>query len=215
VVPEISEFSYGFSLTNELVGWQELVAAPIFPSLLEEGKTGGGYDVKLDYPGAPLYLQFKRSEYMTRRSAREYRSITKQGGVLSVPFYRFPITEKTKSDQHELLLALEATPNEVFYAAPRFHRLSEINSAWRASAVASRSVFISPSEIGTLDDDRHTVAFSGANSWVCSEPRSIRALTSREVLEGLKKNLHDDPRPLRERLPEMVKDLREAERPRT
>jgi len=53
----------------------KLSAAPIFPSLIEEGKAGGGYDVKLDWPFAPLYLQFKRSECMTRRSAREYRKI--------------------------------------------------------------------------------------------------------------------------------------------
>lgn len=65
MLPEISEFSYGFALMNELVGWTELSAAPVFPSLIEEGKAGGGYDVKLDWPGAPLYLQFKRSEQMT------------------------------------------------------------------------------------------------------------------------------------------------------
>ena len=86
---------------------------------------------------------------MSRRSAREYRSVADQGGCLDVPFYRFPITETAKSDQHELLLALDITPNHVFYAAPRFHRLSEINDAWSASAVASRSVFVSPTEIGS------------------------------------------------------------------
>jgi hypothetical protein len=212
VIPEISEFSYGFALTNELVGWLELFAAPIFPSLLEEGKAGGGYDVKLDSPGAPLYLQFKRSECMTRRSAREYRSIRDQGGRLRVPFYRFPITEAVKSDQHELLLALDTLPNHVFYAAPRFHQLSEINDAWRASAVASRSVFVSPSEIGSVDDARHTVAFDRSYSWVCSDPRPLRALNSREVLEKLQGTLREDTRPLRTRLPALVEELRDAER---
>lgn len=212
MIPEISEFSYGFALTNELVGWIELFAAPIFPSLLEEGKAGGGYDVKLDRPGAPLYLQFKRSECMTRRSAREYRSVRDRGGLLPVPFYRFPITEKAKSDQHELLLALDITPNHVFYAAPRFHRLSEINDAWRASAVASRSVFVLPSDIGSLDDERHTVAFDGSNNWVCSDPRSIRALNSRDVLERLRGTLREDTRPLRTRLSTLVEELRDAER---
>lgn len=212
MIPEISEFSYGFALTNELVGWLDLSAAPIFPSLLEEGKAGGGYDVKLDHPAAPLYLQFKRSEYMRRRSAREYRSVRDQSGELAVPFYRFPITEATKSDQHELLLALDAKPNHVFYAAPRFHRLTEINDAWRASAVASRSVFVAPSEIGTLDDERHTVAFDGSNSWVCSYPRSIRALNSRDVSDKLQSSLQEDTRPLRARLSVLVAELRDAER---
>jgi len=40
MTPEISEFSYGFALTNEIVGWANLKAPPIFPSLVEEGKVG-------------------------------------------------------------------------------------------------------------------------------------------------------------------------------
>lgn len=211
MIPEISEFSYGFALTNEVVGWTELSSAPIFPSLLEEGKVGGGYDVKLDRPGAPLYLQFKRSECMARRSAREYRAVRDQGGHLNVPFYRFPITEANKSDQHELLLALDTAPNHVFYAAPRFHRLGEINDAWHSSSVASRSIFISPNVIGSLDDERHTVAFDRSRSWLCSEPQPIEASTAREVLRKIQNQLKDDDRPLRERLPSLVNELQSAE----
>lgn len=210
-VPEISEFSYGFSLTNELVRWLELSAAPIFPSLIEEGGPGGGFDVKLDRPGAPLYLQFKRSECMFRRSAREWKAIVGAGGDLNLPYYRFAITEALKSDQHELLLALDVAPNLVFYAAPRFHEISEINAAWHASAVSARSVFVAPSEIGSLDDDRHSVAFDGARTWICSEPRRIRALTSRDLLEKIQGALDHDDRPLGERLPEIAEQLRRAE----
>jgi hypothetical protein len=210
--PEISEFSYGFALTNELVGWAELSAAPVFPSLIEEGRAGGGYDVKLDRPGAPLYLQFKRSEYMSRRSAKEFRSVRDQGALISVPFYRFAITEAAKSDQHELLLALDHSPNHVFYVAPRFHRISEINRAWNASRVADRSVFVSPAEIGSLDDERHTVAFDQNGSWICSDPRQIETLSSRQVLEKLQASLRADPRPLGERLPSLVGELLDAER---
>lgn len=101
MTPEISEFSYGFALTNEIVGWAPVGAAPVFPSLIEEGKAGGGYDVKLDMPGVPLYLQFKRADCMVTRRARE---VSVYGLSISVPFYRFKITESGKSDQHELLL---------------------------------------------------------------------------------------------------------------
>ena len=48
MAPEIPEFSYGFALTNEIVGWNGVSTAPIFPSLIEEGWSGGGYDVLLD-----------------------------------------------------------------------------------------------------------------------------------------------------------------------
>jgi len=86
MVPEISEFSYGFALTNELVGWGSLNSAPIFPSLIEEGKAGGGYDVYLDRSGFPLYLQFKRAECMFRKNARQVKQ-TKARAVQSP--YRF------------------------------------------------------------------------------------------------------------------------------
>ena len=55
MTPEISEFSYGFALTNEIVAWVPLKIARVFPSLIEEGKKGG-YDLMLDMPGVPLYL---------------------------------------------------------------------------------------------------------------------------------------------------------------
>jgi hypothetical protein len=42
-----------------------LKVAPVFPSLIQEGRTGGGYDVLLE-PGFPLFLQFKISQYMAR-----------------------------------------------------------------------------------------------------------------------------------------------------
>ena len=55
--PNISEFSYGYALTSELVRLFGIkgVGAPVFPSLKEEGSVG--YDVQV--PGLPLFLQFK------------------------------------------------------------------------------------------------------------------------------------------------------------
>lgn len=51
--PEMSEFSYGFAFTNELMTSPggHVIAAPEFPSLQKEGTPGGGYDVKI--PLAP------------------------------------------------------------------------------------------------------------------------------------------------------------------
>src|ERR1700733_11088537 len=122
--PQISEFSYGFALTNEIVAWAPLNIAPVFPSLIEEGKKGGGYDLKLDMPGVPLYLQFKRSFRMTRRSANEIKKHKKR---LAIPFHRFHITDSGTSDQHMMLLELDDGMNHVYYAAPRFDRTAEIN----------------------------------------------------------------------------------------
>lgn len=209
--PQISEFSYGFALTNELVGWEAISAAPVFPSLLEEGRMGGGYDVKLERPGVPLYLQFKRSEFLTTRNGREVRILASRGQHIRVPYYRFPVTDTDLSDQHNMLLGLDVLPNFVFYAAPRFHRLDEINAAWHDNAVASRSQFVAPQSIGALTAGRHTVAFDAHRYWVCSEPRQIEGLSSRQLIEKLRTAVSQDTRPLREKLPEINKELAAAE----
>jgi hypothetical protein len=64
--PDFSEFSYGYAVTEELVASLKatVVAAPIFPSLYEEGKKGGGYDVKIPLSGKPIFLQFKLSNHL-------------------------------------------------------------------------------------------------------------------------------------------------------
>lgn len=209
MTPEISEFSYGFALTNEIVGWLPLRAAPVFPSLIEEGKAGGGYDVKLDAPGVPLYLQFKRADCMLRKSAVEVRDYNLP---LSFPFYRFKITESGKSDQHDMLLALDDGSCVVMYAAPRFHQLAEIDYAWANNEVASRSIFVTPSVIGALDARSHHVAYDHASAHLCSEPKPIEFLDSGGLAEKLSAQLAADRRPLADKVPELVRNVEEAGR---
>lgn len=204
MIPEISEFSYGFALTNEVVGWGRLNAAPIFPSLIEEGKAGGGYDVRLDFPAVPLYLQFKRADCMTRSTARE---ISQHRLAIDLPFYRFPVTESDKSAQHILLFELDEPPNQVYYAAPRFHKLESINEAWNAKEVAARSLFVSPREIGILKPGPHTVSYDRRRTYLCSEPKRIPFETAASLAEKLSLKLDEDRRPLRLKLPELTRSL--------
>jgi hypothetical protein len=194
MTPEISEFSYGFALTNEIVGWAPVAAAPLFPSLIEEGKAGGGYDVALNLSGVALYLQFKRADCMVRATAREIRDHALR---LALPFYRFKITESGKSDQHELLLALDETDNLVFYAAPRFHQLDEINDAWNHNRVAARSIFVRPSLIGDLDEKSHHIAYDNAHAWLCSDPKNIDFSNAGQLVENIQDRLKKDSRSLR------------------
>lgn len=93
-----SEFTYGFAVTHELVTrWFGRSAVPVFPSLIAEGRPGGGYDVFLKKPGYPLFLQFKLSEFMSRRQSSEWR-------LFNSPYYRFWLRAPRHSDQHALLL---------------------------------------------------------------------------------------------------------------
>jgi hypothetical protein len=185
MTPDLSEFSYGFALTNEFVAaLGQLNAAPIFPSLIEEGRAGGGYDVKLDAPGLPLYIQFKRADCMVRDTASECGSI----GLIP-PFYRMYITERRRSQQHDLLLSLDQAPNVVFYAAPRFHTVRELNDAFTQGTVRPRSFFIRPQDIGPLDGAKHHVAFTENAHYVCSKPREVKAIPGERLEAHLREAL--------------------------
>jgi hypothetical protein len=170
--PNISEFSYGFALTHELALAPDraITAAPVFPSLFQEGQEGFGWDVQIPSAGVPLFLQFKLCDYMTRRSCFEVRD-----GGLDVPCYRMHL-RSAPSRQHQLLLDLEARGNEVYYSAPAFHEPHELNEAFLTGSMRTRSVWIKPSDIGDFSDEKdHHVSFEPGGPWkVFSTPREIK-----------------------------------------
>jgi hypothetical protein len=172
MLPDISEFSYGYAITDELIHWHGtgLTAAPVFPSSFQEGQKGGGWDVKLDRPGIPLFLQFKLSHFMTRRSAQEC-----QNGLFQPPFYRMPVRPLKHSNQHQMLLDLESSGNEVYYSAPAFYKPEELNDAYLTHNVKNRSIWVRPSWIGALPDmDDHHIAFQfNGSKYFCSKARII------------------------------------------
>jgi len=94
--PLLSEFSYGYAITEELAAGSvpPLTAAPIFPSLIAEGALG--YDVELPFFGAPLFLQFKLSDKLVRHTAAEAREF-------GIPYFRFHLRSRRHSLQHDLL----------------------------------------------------------------------------------------------------------------
>jgi hypothetical protein len=157
VRPGISEFSFGYALTERLVVAEGVTAAPTFPSLIQEGQAGGGWDLSLPTPGMVMFLQFKLSDYMKTARASERKS-----GDFAAPFYRMHLRPKKISDQHDLLLELETTEPEVYYAAPLFHTTAELNQHYLQDTIVANTRFIRPTDIGALpDDDAHHVAFDG------------------------------------------------------
>ncbi len=155
---------------------------PLFPSLYQEGQRGGGYDVRLNRPGVPLFLQFKLSERMSSRGCREHKS-----GVISTPCYRMSLRPSRHSDQHALLLDLERKRNEVYYSAPAFHEPHELDAAYSTKQVRQRSIWIRPQTIGQLPDDKdHHVSFTqpGGSWFFFSEPRRMEVSNHYESLES-------------------------------
>lgn len=173
--PLISEFSYGYALTEEIVSIcrARIIGSPVFPSLYKEGKVGGGYDVGIPLRGRPVFLQFKLSECLTRLSAKECRS-----GLLSIPYYRMHLRPLKHSSQHNLLLELERKGETVFYVAPEFHTSQELNEQYLARSIVTRPAAFSPLDIGDLPDQHeHYIVFEKGSTYGyrCSDnPSPIR-----------------------------------------
>lgn len=197
--PDFSEFSYGYAVTEELVAASKakLVAAPLFPSLYEEGKVGGGYDVKIPMKGMPVFLQFKLSDCLERKNAKEYPA-----PIAKLPYYRMHLRPRNHSDQHQLLIDLESLGETVFYIAPEFHLPNDLNKFYLSKTVASNSVAISPLDIGPLvDDDEHYIVFERGTSigYLCSDnPIEIRKTPIKEGLINLVRSRNAEPRKLGE-----------------
>jgi hypothetical protein len=166
-----SEFSYGYALTEDYVRNlpAPLSAAPVFPSLIEEATVG--WDLRLETPGTAVMLQFKISDYLKNRSAKQY-------DVFEQPYYRFKIWRSTRSDQHQRLLDLDFAGNDVNYVAPAFYTAAQFNRAYLGRAVVQRSIFVRPSAIGQLDDEQHYLAYGRPtggfwSAYVCSKPSKV------------------------------------------
>lgn len=175
--PNISEFSYGYAVTEELMTinrWRtpDKIIAPAFPSLYSEGQDGGGYDVEINMAGIPLFIQFKMSQVMLTRKASEIRVYNL---FPNTPFYRMPIWGRSKSKQHDLLLHLESQGNTVIYIAPTFHKNDDFNLYYAQSQIIENSIAIRPSEIGHIqDDNEHSVSYQIPGDWhLCSDPKFI------------------------------------------
>jgi hypothetical protein len=207
--PNISEFSYGYALTEELVkGFgSKITSSPVFPSLYQEGQKGGGWDLKLKKGGIPLFIQFKLSHYLKNANAKERIS-----GHFPSPYYRMHLRPINHSKQHELLLDLERSGNEVYYSAPGFHEPKELDDAYLKNKVKNRSIWIKPTDINDITDTKeHYVAFQLPNTWYfCSTPKTIeRDLSFSVFQENIVKALSQrrESALTRESLTELAREL--------
>jgi hypothetical protein len=158
---KVSEFSYGFVLTHELINH--------FGFLPTDTPNGLRKGVKPKEPalrrGYPLLLQFKASEYLKRRNAGESK-------LVGLPYFRFALHRKAHSNQHQALIELEKKGAAVFYATPKIHEAVNLNGAFFDHQVVALSLFVSPADIGELpDNESHAVVFSGRTDEVFYCPR--------------------------------------------
>jgi hypothetical protein len=164
-----TEFSYGYAMTDNILhsGFPSTPHAPVFPSLLAEGATGGGYDVQIPLCPVAVFLQFKIPQVVRRRSR-----LMPTG--FATPYLRMHLRTK-RPNQHQLLLDLEATGKLVYYSTPDFWTVRTLDEHFTNQRVHSRSWYIPPSRIGPQDDAPHHVAYRRGNptGWSRSELKKL------------------------------------------
>lgn len=180
--PDFSEFSYGYALTESIIRQAGgTTTAPIFPSLYEEGQTGGGYDVKIQM-GTPLFLQFKLSHFFSNGRAKQYSHFNH-------PYYRFNIMPDKISKQHQMLIDWEKSGEEVFYISPEFHKNDQFNSFYANGTIIENSAAFSPIDIGEINDqENHVVCYRRKDNhgFFFSEPTKIKKYRLEDRFENIR-----------------------------
>lgn len=172
--PVLSEYSYGTSLTMEIVaelgGASSLVAAPLVPSLQKEADLG--FDVAIQAQWVLVCLQFKVSKKLVRSNAG-------QAAELGVPYWRFSAKTGATSNgtsQHNTLCHLQdslagANQGFVYYAAPTFDQYDEFSRLTMAESLVARSAFPTPLLLGHVPlGEPHCYAYK--------DPDQVRAYST-------------------------------------
>lgn len=208
--PEFSEFTYGFSIVYELSLALDCRVAPVFPSLKREGSPGGGYDVQMDKGAIPLFLQFKLTDQLKTRNAKEVKI---SPDLLTPPYRRFAITSSIVSNQHELLIGLNHQYDDVFYCAPNFGTNEELNQMWENGSSVNGSVYVKPIDIGPITDgERHAICFDNDSlrqdqCYLFSSPTNLPIHSYRMFSQGILEKLTETTKPLKEQIPMWLEKL--------
>jgi len=186
-LPDFSEFTFGYAVTRHLegmLGGRRVL--PNFPTQPEE--ADGGYDVDFLAHGVPLFVQYKRSEVMTRRSATEHKLHAGQWGM---PIYRMHLHGHNGYRQHYLMQGLEDAGNVAVYITSQVGSKAMLNQHYEAGRIMDGARMFLPSEIVLPSvHERHHVSFEagGAMHRVYSqsgEPAVSRLRTEKDLLEML------------------------------
>lgn len=155
---KFSEFQFSHVITREIedkIIFSNLgLGMPRIPNQVEE--ANGGYDVSIHGSIVSVFLQYKLSEKLTRKSAKEWDKFG------SREYFRFKIYPDNKSKQHNTLveLAQKSKKNQVFYCAPAFTEMSEIEDYYNNREVALHSAFIHCYGLSKITgDDKHNICF--------------------------------------------------------
>lgn len=176
---QVLEGVLGFDVLVDLDGeasdLQALLGVAIPAGMNWKSHFGGVTGVGSAPKWASIFIQYKRSDWVTRR-----HGVFKT--KFSGPFHRFDVDP----DQHALLAGLrEAAAGEalVIYAAPRFHANDDMLHYRRNRLVLERTAFIEV-ESGA---DHHYGAYDETSAWLCSDPEAATGLSLPGLLSSIRR----------------------------
>ncbi len=208
---QFSEFSYGYALTDNILhcGFPYTPQAPVFPSLIAEGSSGG-FDVRIPLYPVPMFLQFKVPQIMRRASGKMPRTFFP-------PYLRMHLRTR-RPNQHQLLLDWEGSGHITRYATPDFWRTRELDESFSKGSVHLQSYYIRPGSLGPLEEKPHCLAYRQGRDefWICSEPKKLEGhfaaeVFAREIGRGIAEARRREPL---EFLQTLAEEIAEATRSR-
>lgn len=169
---EFSETQFSFCFTFEyLKSLYPKKVLPLFPNTVEEGRQGGGYDVKI---GENLFFQFKIPQYYYNNSGNTRgKNRCAVFGPDCHDCYKIDIA----SSQFGLLKTLKAkdAANRVYYSAPNFHLENELFEHYAAASTTSNSSHFPIENFPGDLNGFHKLVYSPNYNYgvLCSEPVQI------------------------------------------
>lgn len=135
---EFTETQFSFLFTFEILRrYPERLKMPWFPNTIQEGREGGGFDVRIDIENnftitGSLFFQFKIPTYLKKDK-------------------KYKIVVDTKGRQFHLLKKLrdKGPANLIYYAAPKFHTCERLESFYTNNTVEMNSALFYISDFPT------------------------------------------------------------------
>lgn len=124
-------FIHDFLKKNEARGSQAMVG---LPPPAEEARVG--YDAELATNGYPRFFQFKRPDYIEAGRGNQGRCYPDKS------YYRINITPHEVSQQQNLLVKLANRGYEVYYVAPIFHDVQQLDMHRNAEQIMEQSIWV-------------------------------------------------------------------------
>lgn len=177
------EFEFCFNAEFVRKNGAALIGTPIIPSQRIEYVLG--YDVEFRLQNSQftrsLFLQHKVTSYSEHRRGKN----TFIWNCYNGPYYRFPVERLDRTRQHNLLVDLATKGEDVFYCAPIFAGLDNLQNFFVHDQVMDNSRYFDPEDMGKVTDfEQHHVSCdpTGTYGFFHSDSKRLRTTLTWQLL---------------------------------